>query len=245
MGHKVNPISFRIGGIQGWKSKWFSEGLKYRKNLIEDYQLRKYIQEKLKAAAVAAVEIERSPGKMTFNIFSSRPGVIIGRGGAGIEDLKRELLKIIQAKGKTNLDVNIQEVRQPESNAQLVGLMVAEQLEKRIPFRRVVKQTVDRAMQTQGVEGVKIMVAGRLDGSEMSRREWVAEGSVPLHTLRADIDFAKVNAWTKYGILGIKVWIYRGEVFEDDAQGRGEKKEGLTVQPQPRPGSRLNRSTEK
>ncbi len=212
MGQKVSPISFRLGIIKTWSSKWFSDKKKYRKNFLNDVKIEKFILNKLKNAAISRIEIERSPQAIKINIFSSRPGIIIGRGGTGIEELKKEIEKIVNEK----ININIQEVKNPEADAAIVGYVMAEQLEKRISFRRVIKQAIDRSMSAAGVKGIKVMVSGRLDGSEMSRREWLAEGSMPLHTLRANIDFATARAYTTYGVIGIKVWIYKGEVFSKD-----------------------------
>ncbi|MFA6296608.1 MAG: 30S ribosomal protein S3 [Patescibacteria group bacterium] len=212
MGHKISPISFRIGGLQTWSSKWFSDNQKYKNYLISDVKLRKMIFERLKNAALSIVEIERTAQSIIFTLHSSRPGIIIGRGGTEIEDMKKEIAKSVGSGIK--IDINIKEIREPEADAATVGVLIAEQLEKRISFRRVIKRALERTMQNRNVKGCKIMVAGRLDGSEMSRREWVAEGKLPLHTLRANIDFAKRVAQTTMGAIGVKVWIYKGEVFQ-------------------------------
>lgn len=210
MGHKVNPISFRLGGIESWRSKWFSKK-HYAKNVISDINLREVIKKKLRNAAVSRIVIERSPQLVTVNIYSSRPGIIIGRGGAGVEVLKKEVKKMVP--GKTEVKIDIQEVKNPEADPNIVAITMAEQIEKRISFRRVMKQAIDRSINSQGVEGIKVMLSGRLDGSEMSRREWLSEGRLPLHTLRANIDYCFEEAHTTYGKIGIKVWIYKGEVF--------------------------------
>jgi small subunit ribosomal protein S3 len=211
MGHKVSPISFRIGGIRTWDSKWFSGKGKYRKNFINDLKIRDFVLKRLKNAAVSKVEIERSPRALTLNIYSSRPGIIIGRGGTGVDDLKKEIKK--RTNRSVDVNVNIQEIKHPEGDAAIIAYVIAEQLEKRISFRRVMKQAIDRAMKSPGVRGMKVMVSGRLDGAEMSRKEWLAEGNMPLHTLRADVDHAKAEAYTTYGVIGVKVWVYKGEVF--------------------------------
>lgn len=216
MGHKVNPISFRLGGLQTWRSKWFANKKDYRHLLKKDIELKKFLREKLRNAALSRIEIERSPRVIAINIYSSRPGIIIGRGGSGIEELKKDLSRMFQE--KTKIDINIKEVRKPETDAQIVGYLVAEQLEKRVPFRRVIKQSLERIKQNKEIKGARLMVAGRLDGADMSRREWVGYGKVPLHTLRANIDYATFTARTTYGVIGIKVWLYKGEVFEDDSQ---------------------------
>lgn len=212
MGQKVSPIGFRLGINKTWSSKWFSDKEKYRINFLNDLKIEKFILNKLKSAAVSKVEIERSHQAIKINIYSSRPGIIIGRGGSGVDELKKEIEKIVNEK----VNINIQEIKNPEGNASIVGHVMAEQLEKRISFRRVMKQAIDRAMSSPGVKGIKIMVSGRLDGSDMSRREWLAEGNMPLHTIRADIDFAKERAYTTYGVVGIKVWVYKGEIFNKD-----------------------------
>ena len=214
MGQKVNPVNFRTGILHGWKSKWFNKR-KYREYLRQDVELRESLMKDLKEAGCEKIEIDRSGEQVTVTIHSSRPGVIIGRQGDGIEKLKERVVKYLN--GNKNVRLSVEEVRQPELSSKLVARMVAEQLEKRVGFRRACKQTVERVSQARA-QGVKIMVAGRLDGSEMSRTEWFAEGKIPLQTLRADIDFAKDEAQTTYGKIGIKVWIYKGEKFEKDAK---------------------------
>ncbi len=221
MGHKVNPISLRLGGIESWRSKWFTKK-NYGQQVVSDVRMRNYIKKKLRTAAVSNIVIERSPQAVTFIIYSSRPGIIIGRGGTGVEDLKKELKRHVPP--KSQVKVEIQEVKNPESDPRIVALAMAEQIEKRISFRRVLKQALDRSINSQGVEGVKVMVAGRLDGAEMSRREWLAEGRLPLHTLRANIDYALDEAITTYGKIGIKVWIYKGEVFDKKEKDKEEAK---------------------
>ncbi len=211
MGQKVNPINFRTGILYGWKSKWFNKR-KYREYLREDITLRETLMKQLREAGVEKIEVDRSGEQVTVTIHSSRPGVIIGRQGDGIDKLKAQVTKIMN--GKKNIKVNVEEVREPQLSARLVGRSVAEQLEKRVGFRRACKQAVERVMQARA-QGVKIMVSGRLDGSEMSRTEWFAEGKIPLQTLRAEIDFAKEEAQTpSYGKIGVKTWIYKGERFE-------------------------------
>ncbi|MFC1651724.1 30S ribosomal protein S3 [Patescibacteria group bacterium] len=209
MGQKINPFNLRIGGLRTWNSQWFAKGKKYRDFLLEDIKIRQLIRDNLKEAGVANIIIKRSAKQIDINIKSSRPGVVIGKGGAGIEKLKGKIEKKIQNKVK----ISIQEIAKPDLDAQVVALGIAEQLEKRIPYRRVIKQSIDRIMQARAL-GCKIMVAGRLNGAEMSRREMLTKGKVPLHTLRADIDYGYVPARTVYGLIGVKVWIYKGEVFE-------------------------------
>jgi small subunit ribosomal protein S3 len=214
MGHKVNPIGLRIGITNTWKSRWFSDK-DYTKKLKEDIQIREFIMKKYKAAAIAEVEIERSANTLKLIVKTSRPGVLIGRGGTGIVDMGVVIKKNFFAGKRVDLKIEAQEVRQFEENASLVAQSVAEQLEKRVPFRRILKSTLDTVEKNRIVKGVKIEICGRLGGAEMARREWLSRGTVPLHTLRADIDFAKATAFTTYGAIGIKTWIYKGEVFEE------------------------------
>ena len=224
MGQKVNPTSFRLGYTKNWSSKWFSKK-NFSEYLEQDYKLRKLITEKLRDAAISKVEIERSPRGVVFSIFTPRPGIIIGRGGAGVEELRemlsREVEKLFEK--KLEVKVNIEEVKEPLGNAAVIARGIAEQLEKRVPFRRVIKQSIDRSKDSVGVKGIKIMVSGRLNGAEMSRTEQVFDGNIPLHTLRADIDFAKDEAYTTYGIVGIKVWVYKGQVFKDTQKKQEDK----------------------
>jgi small subunit ribosomal protein S3 len=213
MGNKVNPTGIRIGITTGWQSRWFGDKKGYRDQLRKDVEIREFITKKWKAAAIASVHIERSANAVRLIIHTSRPGVLIGRGGTGIEDLTRAIRKQFFAGKKMELKVEIQEVKNAESNAVLVAQQVAEQLEKRIPFRRILKGTLDQVEANKSVEGVKIEICGRLGGAEMSRREWLSRGKIPLHTLRADIDFACAEARTTYGVIGVKTWIYKGEKF--------------------------------
>ncbi len=214
MGQKVHPNVFRIGINRSWKSKWFSKK-RYVDFLQQDIHIRKFLQKKLREAGVASIEIERSSGKITVNLHTSKPGIVIGRGGAGAEDLKKEIKKKFLDK-KDKLELNIHEVSQPYLDAQLVCQNIIEQLEKRIPFRRATKRALDQVMQA-GAKGVKIIVGGRLNGAEIARKEKFTQGSIPLHTLRADIDYSRGAAHTTYGSVGVKVWIYKGEVFDKDA----------------------------
>ncbi len=227
MGQKTHPISFRLGIIKTWTSTWFHDK-KYADYLLEDIAIRKLVESKLKEAGIAQVGIERSEKETRINIFTSRPGVIIGRGGTGIEELRAFIKKHIPSAAE--FKINIEEIRDPNANARLLGQMVAEQLEKRVAFRRALKQAIERATQSSAVKGVKIMVSGRLNGAEMSRREWLAKGKMPLHTLRADIDFARVKAQTTYGAIGVKVWIYKGEVFD-----QAQKQQAAAPQAQQKP----------
>lgn len=214
MGHKVNPTGIRLGITTNWQSRWFGSKKMFREQLRKDVEIRELVVKKWKAAAIAAVHIERAVNMVRLIIHTSRPGVLIGRGGTGIEDLTRVVKKRFFPGRKMELKVDVQEVKSAETNAMLVGQQVAEQLEKRIPFRRILKSTLDQVEANKSVHGVKIEIAGRLGGAEMSRREWLSRGKIPLHTLRADIDFARTIAQTTYGVIGVKVWIYKGEKFE-------------------------------
>ena len=209
MGQKVNPHGLRVGIIKDWDTQWYADKKAFSVNLKEDYELRKYIKNTYYQAAVSSVKIERAANKVTVTVFTARPGVLIGKAGAEIELMKNNLAKI--AKGK-QIAINIVEVKKPDSDAQLVAEGVAAQLEKRASFRRSMKQAISRAMRL-GVKGIKIMVSGRLDGAEIARSEQYHEGSIPLQTLRADIDYGFAEAHTTFGIIGIKVWIYKGEVL--------------------------------
>jgi small subunit ribosomal protein S3 len=207
VGQKVNPIGLRLGIIRDWNSKWYSMK-DYQKNLHDDIKIRKYIKKNFFHAGIARVEIERAAAKASVNIYTARPGIIIGRKGAEIENIRKELVKLTG----NDISINIKEIKKPETNAQLIAENVATQLERRVSFRRAMKKSVFGALKL-GVEGIKIACAGRLGGAEMARREWYREGRVPLHTLRADIDYGTAVAQTTYGIIGIKVWVFNGEVL--------------------------------
>jgi len=221
MGRKINPFVFRLGVIEGWKSRWF-HGKKYKDFLKEDFLLRSFLFSKFKKLGLEKIEIERSANQVNIIIFTSRPGLIIGKGGGGIEALKNEIEKKYQRvrsdkkEPKVQIKLQVEEVSKPETHAQVVAQQAADQIERRIPFRRVMKQTLDKMLQNKEVLGAKIKFSGRLDGSEMSRREWLGKGKMPLHTIRANVDFATANAYCSYGVIGIKVWIYKGEVFEKE-----------------------------
>ncbi len=208
MGQKVNPIGFRVGVIRTWDSRWYAKGKLYAENLHEDFKLRRYLREKLKHAGVARIEIERAFKKIKIIISTARPGVVIGKKGAGIDGLKAD----VQSLTPNEVFINIQEVRKPDIDAQLAAENIAIQLEKRISWRRALKKAMAAAIRG-GVRGVKVQVAGRLDGAEIARTEWYTEKSVPLHTLRADIDYGTAEASTSYGIIGVKCWIYKGDVM--------------------------------
>ena len=210
MGQKVNPNGIRIGINKTWSSRWFSKN-EYTKLLHQDLKIKKYVSEKLKNASISKINIERAAKKLRISIFSSRPGIIIGKKGADIETLKNDLSKM----SKLEVFLDIKEVRKPEVEAKLVAENIATQLEKRISFRRAMKKAVQSAMRL-GANGVKIVCSGRLGGAEIARTEKYHEGSVPLHTLRGDIDYATAEAETTYGICGIKVWINKGEILSKD-----------------------------
>lgn len=216
MGQKVHPKGFRLGVLEGWESRWFAER-DYALLLHEDIKVRDFIKKRLHHAGIAKVEIERAANKAKINIYTARPGIVIGKKGAEIEKLKSELAK------KTDKEVylNIHEVRRPDLDAQLVAENVALQLERRVAFRRAMKESVARAIR-MGAQGVKVRCSGRLAGAEIARTEWYREGRVPLHTLRADISYGLAEAKTTYGIIGVKVWIFRGEVLtRDEEQQKG------------------------
>lgn len=207
MGQKVSPVGLRVGIIRDWESKWFA-GKDYADLLHEDIKIREYLKKRLKDAAVPSIEIERAANRVNITINTAKPGMVIGKGGAEVENLRKELTKLTKKK----VHINISEVKVPELNAQLVADNIAQQLERRISFRRAMKQAIQRSMRA-GAKGIKTVVSGRLGGAEIARSEGYSEGTVPLHTLRADIDYATAEAHTTYGRLGVKVWIYRGEVL--------------------------------
>lgn len=225
MTHVAHPYSQRLGIIRDWKNRWFVRDQKtFREYLKADTLLREWLVKKLKGMFVADIEIERGQGTMHLIIKTARPGMLIGRSGEGVQRLNKDIQKklaSLKLKETPTLKLDIEEVRNPESNAQVVAQMVVEGLEKRMPFRRILKQTVDKVMASRDVEGVRIALAGRIGGSEMARYEEIKKGRVPLQTLRADIDFARDEAYLAYtGLVGVKVWIYKGEIFEEK-----EKKE--------------------
>lgn len=209
MGQKVNPIGLRIGINRTWDSKWFAEK-NYSEWLHEDMKVRRYLKKELYSAGISRIELERAPGKLKVTIHTARPGIVIGKGGVGVDELKRKVEKI---SGST-VFVNIIEVRKPETDAQLIAESIAQQLQKRIAYRRAMKKAISQASKF-GVKGIKVNLAGRLAGAEIARTERYHEGRVPLHTLRADIDYGYTQARTTYGVIGVKVWVYKGEVFEE------------------------------
>lgn len=216
MAQKVHPSAFRLGIVTSWKSRWFNKK-NYRQTLEQDIKLRDFVMKKLAKAAVNSLEIERSANNLNLIIKTARPGLIIGRGGGGAEELKREIKDFLQKASfdtsKLEVRLEIEEVRQPTSRAAIVAAEMAGQIERRLPYRRVIKQTIDKVIQNKEVEGVKVMVKGRLNGAEIARKEWLKKGRIPLQTLRSDIDYAQATAYTTYGTIGIKVWIYKGEIF--------------------------------
>jgi small subunit ribosomal protein S3 len=216
MSHTVHPYSHRLGIIRDWKSRWFGINKNYRDFLKGDMIIRNHVEEKLRGYYIDGVEIERSAKTLRVIIKTSRPGMVIGRSGEGVTKLKANLLKILKKEdliSKEEFRVDIEEIRSPESSAHIVSQMVAEALEKRMPFRRVLKQTVEKVMANRDVKGVRIALAGRLGGAEMARREELKRGRIPLQTFRADIDFSRYEAHMTYGQIGIKTWIYKGDVF--------------------------------
>ena len=227
MTHVAHPYVQRIGLNRDWRSPWFTtDPKKFREYLRVDAALRKMLKTRLKGMSVDTVEIERSQKDIRIIIKTSRPGLIIGRSGEGIAKLKKEIDMFLRKQkmiGNPDLKIDIEEIRSPESSARIVGQMIAEGLEKRLTFRRVLKQTVEKVIANRDVEGVRIMLSGRLGGADMARKEELKKGRIPLQTLRADIDFARVEALLPYGLIGIKVWIYRGEVFADRKAGQQEQ----------------------
>lgn len=216
MGQKVNPNGFRVGVIRDWNTRWYASKKDFADFLVEDRKIRDHVKKKYYASGISRVDIERAANKITVNIFTSRPGMLIGKGGAGVELIKEDISKLLQK----SVNVNIMEIRNADTDAQLVAENIAAQLEKRISFRRAMKQAMGRSMKA-GAKGIKLMCAGRLGGAEIARSEGYHEGSIPLQTMRADIDYGFAEAHTTYGRIGVKVWIYKGEVL-----GRFKRQEG-------------------
>lgn len=220
MSHKVHPFSYRLGINTDWKSRWF-DIKQYPQKLSQDIAIREYLTKKLRSASVEKVEIERTRNNISVIIHSARPGIIIGRAGVGAEDLTRGIERVLKKSRGRNMvsdlpeiKIEVREVRSPESFSAIVGLSIAEQIERRMPFRRVMKRTMERIMANKEVKGARIALAGRLGGAEMARREWIKEGNMPRNTLRSVIDFSVQEAYTTYGVIGIKVWIYKGQKLE-------------------------------
>ena len=213
MGQKVHPIGFRLGINRSWDSLWFAKKGDYGKYLIEDYKIRQFIKKNIKNSGVSEVVIERSSKKCVVSIHTSRPGFVIGKKGSDIEKIKNKISKIT----KDEVSVNIKEIKKPELNAYLVSENIAQQLEKRVAYRRAMKRAMQGTMRL-GAKGIKVCVSGRLAGNDIARSEWLREGSIPLHTLRANLDYAESEALTTYGMIGVKVWIYKGEIFLKDVE---------------------------
>ena len=213
MGQKVHPVGFRLGINRGWDSIWYAKKSDYSKYLIEDYKIRDYIKKNIINAGVSEVIIERSSKKCTVSIYTSRPGFVIGKKGSDIDKIKNKISKITDSE----VFVNIKEIKKPELNAYLVAENIAQQLVKRIAYRRAMKRAMQATMRL-GAKGIKVCVSGRLAGNEIARSEWLREGSIPLHTLRANLDYSEAEALTTYGVIGVKVWIYKGEIFDKDVE---------------------------
>jgi small subunit ribosomal protein S3 len=225
MGQKVHPTGIRLGIATDWTSKWYADRGQYANFLHEDLKIREFLKKKLTQAAVSRIAIARPAKSIVVTLHSARPGIIIGRKGEDIEKLRKEIAQLVGSH-VNNIKINIEEIRKPELDAYLVAESIAQQLERRVMFRRAMRRSVSNAMRL-GAEGIKINISGRLNGAEIARNEWYREGRVPLHTLRADVDYGTAEALTTYGILGVKVWIYKGEVFDleskNDAAGTAAK----------------------
>ena len=214
MGHKVNPIGIRLGITRDWTSKWFADSKTFPIYLNADFQIRRFLKKRLSEASVSTIHIERPARKAHITIHTARPGVVIGKKGEDIENLRLEVARMLRM-AVNDVKISIQEIRKPELDAQLVAEGIAQQLERRVMFRRAMKRAVTNTMRL-GAQGIKVRVSGRLNGAEIARSEWYREGRVPLHTFRADIDYGLAEARTTYGVIGVKVWIFRGEVFETE-----------------------------
>ena len=219
MGQKINPIGLRLGINRGWDSTWFAKKKDFGRYLIEDFKIRKYIKKNIVNSGVSEIIIERSSKKCTVSIHTSRPGFVIGKKGADIEKIKKNIMKITEA----DVNVNIKEIKKPELNSNLVAENIAQQLVKRVSYRRAMKRAMQSAIRL-GAKGIKVSLSGRLAGNEIARTEWLREGSIPSHTLRADIDYAEAEALTTYGIIGVKIWIYKGEIFTREFSQETNKK---------------------
>ncbi len=227
MGQKVNPYGFRLGITTDWKSRWFADKAEYKESLIEDWRIRDYLRRQLPHAAVSRVEIERTRDRLRVDVYTARPGIVIGRRGAEADRLRAGLLQIT---GNPKIHFNIQEIKQPELDATLIAQGVADQLAGRVSFRRAMKRAVQTAMKA-GAQGIRVQCGGRLGGAEMSRKEWYREGRVPLHTLRADIDYGQAEARTTFGRIGVKVWIYKGDIlpYKSAAEDKISKEAAMAV----------------
>ena len=224
MGQKVNPIGLRLGINRSWDSVWFAKKNEYGKYLIEDYKIRKYIKKNIINSGVSQVLIERTSKKCIVSIYTSRPGFVIGKKGSDVDKIKKNLSKISSGE----ISLNIKEIKKPELNAYLVAENIAQQLVKRIAFRRAMKRAMQSSLRL-GAKGIRVCLSGRLAGNEIARTEWLREGSVPLHTFRADVDYAEAEALTTYGIIGVKVWIYKGEVLLKDSNNNKKENKNVTT----------------
>lgn len=223
MGRKVNPVGFRLVVNKAWESRWFADGKEYTQNLQQDFQIRKLVREIAENAGVSRVEVERFPGKVRVIVFTAKPGILIGRKGESVKKLRQDLETLTGKK----IDLEIKEIKNPDTDALLVAENLASQIERRVSYRRAMKRALQQAMR-QGAKGIKVEVQGRLSGAEMSRSVWLREGRVPLQTLRADIDFARAEALTTYGRIGVKVWVYKGEMAPE-VEEKAEPTEGVYV----------------
>ena len=224
MGQKVNPIGLRVGINRGWDSIWFAKKREYGNLLIEDYKIRDYIKKNVTNSGVSQVIIERTSKKCIVSIYTSRPGFVIGKKGADVDKIKNKLSKITSSE----VSLNIKEIKKPELNAYLVAENITQQLVKRIAYRKTMKRAIQSALRL-GAKGIRVCLAGRLAGNEIARTEWLREGSVPLHTFRADVDYAEAEALTTYGLIGVKVWIYKGEIFTNNLSKDNKEKENVTT----------------
>ena len=222
MGQKVHPNGIRVGVIKDWNSKWYANKADFADNLVEDNKIRDFVKKELYAAGISKIEIERAAKRVKLNIYTAKPGVVIGKGGAGIEALKAKVVKLVDGK---NVLINIVEIKNADADAQLMAESIAQQLEKRISFRRAMKQAMSRTTKA-GANGIKCSCSGRLGGAEIARSETYHEGTIPLQTIRADIDYGFAEAKTTYGRLGVKVWLYKGEVLHESSNRRPRRKEG-------------------
>lgn len=221
MGQKVNPHGLRVGIIKDWDSKWYADSKNFSEYLIEDYEIREHIKNKMFIAGISRIEIERAANRIKVTVYTAKPGMVIGKGGSGVEALRKDIEKMT----KKNVIINVEEVKVPELDAQLVAENIAAQLERRVSFRRAMKQAIQRTMRA-GAEGIKTAVSGRLGGADMARTEGYSEGTIPLQTLRADIDYGFAEADTTYGKLGVKVWIYKGEILPTKKVDEDKKNDG-------------------
>ncbi|MFT5111796.1 MAG: small subunit ribosomal protein S3 [Parasphingorhabdus sp.] len=224
MGQKVQPNGFRLGIIRDWNAKWYASGRDYARKLTADMEIREFINKRLANAAISKIQLDRFGDNLNITVFTARPGIVIGKKGEDIEKLRRDLSKMNSAP----VQIAVEEIRKPELDAKLVADNICQQLEKRIMFRRAMKRAVQNSMRL-GAQGVKVMLAGRLNGAEIARTEWYREGRVPLHTLRADVDYGFSTANTTYGVIGVKVWIFKGEIFEEETVAEVADASGATA----------------